>query len=888
MHVLDSCGVDQRWVGGAGPMPAKLAYVAEAPAKNEIREGIPLVGPAGEINWQLSQRYARIGRQGAYVTNWSKLPLTDMDKKRLMSPEGAEEKAQWTGLLEEELKIVQPKLVIALGAWSVEALLGPGHALYWTNGLAFTRPDGITVACVTHPAAGMREDNGLQKTADGYAGVRALLEGKLKSRRLGEWKPSPPTERWEGISPMCYHCPMAVNHLWKIAIDTEGSKEEPFCLTFATCTHHAYIIYAEEREKLARFFRMIRELDLTLVFHNAIHDADVLLKMGLDIWDGFKIIDTIILAFVLQDLPLGLKPLTQRLQQVQMHEYPEVVRPWKEKAEAVWLGEAYKHALPLTAYEPQRTPKGRVRMSKGQPVLKRVGEETALRLVRHYERGQQLSPQEEAWAAGKIGQKRPGWDLKLVPEELAREYAGRDACVTLGTEGLLTPRVDAEGLRAVSDLDHEKMLLVSDMQRCGMHIDINRYWEVLGIVTGKKLAAAAAVKAIVQQECTGGMPDEWVRDFNPGSSEQVEEFCHFIYKRDDKLRLVKRTKSQQRFSTDNSVLAMLKQEHPFVDHILTYREYDKYEGTYLLPLQGLIRQVGPQEWRLFPNLRTTAVVSGRLSAHKPNALAWPAYDDDALLRSPFTAPPGWKLVSWDLSQIELRILAAKSKDPVLTEAFVKGLDLHTNLASKIFGVPYDRVDKLTQRTPAKNTHYMMVYQGGYGKLYEMCRVRLAGFTVDDAKRIMDETKKLYRVAMAYIRSKGDDVRMRGYVSNTLGRRRFLAGCRLSGDKWPVLGLRLEADRQAGNFDIQADAGDMLGESMKTVYREVYPECKRRGLGFRLWLQIHDELMGQVRPEHFAIVDRLVQAAMTQASPRLHPIPVITQGKLGDSWAELKD
>lgn len=883
MNLAELEAIDERWVPASGPVPAELAYVAEAPGMHEVRATPkrPLVGPTGEINWQLSRRYGAIDRFGAYVTNWCKIPLTDEQKKKITP----EEVGQWTQLLLRELVRVAPKLIVALGAWSTTALLGPGHALHWANGIPFkmTASWGETVVVpVTHPAAGLHESSMLDATAHGYAGVRAFREGRVEARAAGEWKPGPVTKRWEPEVD-----PVIVSDV-NVAIDTEGSHAKPHCLTFSVKPHEAWIIYATEKEKLRRFVELLKRFRPRIVLHNSVHDAGVLRNMcGLEVWD-FDVIDTMVEAFVLQDLPKGLKPLTMRLHQIHMDDYEDVVRPYQEKADAAWKDRAYLRALQDLSLQPVLTPGGKQKMSKGSPVMKWRGPVSPLGLKTHIERGQQLSPSEQGWAEREIGP-RPGMDLKWVPLAEAEDYAGRDAGVTLQSEPILTQRIVREGLSQVSDLDHAVLPLIEDMQRVGMHLDIERYWEVLGDISTRRLAAIEALRELVSLEGFEG-----AEEFNPASSDQVAAFCNYIYARDGRLGLSKLTRGDKE-STAHAELAKLRDEHPFIDLELDFRELDKYENTYLLPLQPLIRQVAYDEWRVFVNLRMTNVVSGRLSAHEPNVLAWPARTKLGLtIRSIFTAPPGWALASWDLSQIELRIAAALSGDPVMLEAFANNLDLHTNLAANLFQVSYLEADggpdqkgpgRSLYRTPAKNIHYMLFYGGGGDKLFEM--LRSAGnklYSRQQCHELMARTKRVYSVAIRYLQAASQEAREKGYVTDFLGRRRFLSGCRLVGDRWPSLDLRLEAERQAGNFRFQGAAAETLKRAMLATWSEVYP---KNAAALRLWLQIHDELMGQVRPERWAEINAIMTEVMTRDSWLVAPIKIETSGQMGAHWGQLK-
>jgi uracil-DNA glycosylase family 4 len=842
------------WVEGDGPTNARIAVVGEAPAKEEVKKGKGFVGASGQVLWPMFWRLAGVKREQVWVTNWKKTPMEE-------EPD-LQETALWSEALYEELaELPELKLVVSLGAYSSRALLPAGVGAYWGNGLAFKHPDfGFDVIPVTHPAAGLHDGNMLERTWHGLRGVARYLETR---------------EVWPGfkddgldmvldtVQELEAHLENATDK--RIGIDTEGTKENPFCLSFSIGRDVSIVVYAYQTALLQALQRWLRRQRPIVVMHNALHDIDVLMAMGINV-AGLEIKDTLIHAYVLQDLPKSLKDLARRELQVPMQEYMGLVRPYQEEKEEEWRGLAYAEALEDVTLEQQFTPKGKPRKSKGQDVFKVVGPDVNLKIKKHYERGQKFSLQEEKWAEARVGEK-PGAELAFVPPELHVPYAGKDARVTLQLWKKLSDRVMEEGLDDVVNLDHAVQPLIHTMQRTGLHVDIERYHEVMSEISVQRREELEKLKDLVG------------RDFNPGSGDQVEAAL-----REHEYELTKKTKSGKRYATDKNTLKILREQYgntTFLDSLLLYRELSKYEDTYLLPMGQMIKGD-----RLYPNLRTTTVVSGRLSAHAPNVLAWPAKTALGMkLRSIFTAPPGKVLVSWDLSQIELRLAAAFSKDPVMTKAFVDGLDLHTNLASKLFGVPYDQVNKRLQRYPAKTIHYLLLYGGMGAKLYEQLRgAGITSFSLEECNELITSTWDTYSGAGVYLREQARRARQYGYVEDWLGRRRYLPGAWLDPGNfgWALRGPKLEAERQAGNFVIQAGAAEVIKRAM-VLAKQLQDDIP----SLFFWLQVHDELMGEAAEEDWEEAYRGMVAAMTADSPMTAPIPIETEGVRGASWGELK-
>ncbi len=280
-------------------------------------------------------------------------------------------------------------------------------------------------------------------------------------------------------------------------------------------------------------------------------------------------------------------------------------------------------------------------------------------------------------------------------------------------------------------------------------------------------------------------------------------------------------------STDAAVLEKLRDAHPIVDHLLTFRELDKLRSTYVESLLGLVDEDG----RVRGRFNQTGAATGRLSMEQPNLQNIPIRSEEGrAIRRAFVAEEGSSFLVADYSQIELRILAHLSSDPGLIEAFAADLDIHAATAARVNGVPLDDVTDEMRRT-SKMINFGLLYgMEAYGLAQRL------GIDRGEAQRHIDEYFVQFPDVRAFMAGIVDDARAVGYTTTILGRRRYL----------PELHSRSARERQAGermalNAPIQGSAADIIKKAMI----ELHAGLARRDLGARMLLQIHDELVLEV-------------------------------------------
>jgi DNA polymerase-1 len=292
-----------------------------------------------------------------------------------------------------------------------------------------------------------------------------------------------------------------------------------------------------------------------------------------------------------------------------------------------------------------------------------------------------------------IGKKGKGQvTMREAPVELVKEYAGEDADVTLQLYKKFNVLLDKAGMRTLfHDMENPLVPVLVEMEHAGVGIDVdflNAYSKDL------ERDIAASEEAVYR--------DAGCR-FNLGSPRQLGEVLFDMLKIDGG---GKKTKTGQ-YATGEDVLVKLRNKHPIVEDILTYRQLTKLKSTYVDALPLLInRKTG----RLHTCFNQTVAVTGRLSSNNPNLQNIPIKSEAGReIRKAFvTRAPGWTLISADYSQIELRIVAALAGEKAMIAAFAAGRDVHTATAAGVYGIPESEVTS-TQRRNAKAVNFGIIY-----------------------------------------------------------------------------------------------------------------------------------------------------------------------------------
>ena len=347
------------------------------------------------------------------------------------------------------------------------------------------------------------------------------------------------------------------------------------------------------------------------------------------------------------------------------------------------------------------------------------------------------------------------------------------------------------------------------------------------------------------------------QEFNINSPKQIGEIIF------DKLGL--KTKNR---STDAAELAKLKGTHPIIEEIVSYRELAKLLSTYIDALPKL----ADNDDRLHTTFDQAGTTTGRISSKNPNLQNIPKRTElGRNVRRAFIASKGFKLVSFDYSQIELRVLAILSGDKKLLEVFKKGEDVHDAVASEVFGVPKNKVTPEMRRR-AKIINFGIIYGMGINAL----KVNLET-TKEEAQKFYDEYFAHFKGVADYIERAKKDAREKGYTETLMGRKRFYPEIKSSLEY-----VRKEAERMAVNAPLQGSAADFIKLAMVKINEEL--EKKSLKSKARMLLQIHDELVFEIKEDSVAEIAPAIKKIMENVYK--NDIPMTANALAGKNWEDV--
>ena len=441
---------------------------------------------------------------------------------------------------------------------------------------------------------------------------------------------------------------------------------------------------------------------------------------------------------------------------------------------------------------------------------------------------------------------------KLFEEEPEMVVSKR-ADLTLRLFQAFQPMLLDQGLDSLLEkIEMPLVKVLANMEASGVRVDCELLREMSANVTGDIDGLQAKIYEISGHE------------FNINSPRQLATVLF------DKLGLPrpKKTKKAGHFATGVEVLEELAGSFDIAQLILDYRELTKLKNTYLDALPDL---VDAETGRIHTSYNQMVAATGRLSSSNPNLQNIPIKSEQGRqIRRAFVAEPGWKILAADYSQIELRVMAHLSEDPVLVEAFLQGEDVHERTAREVFG-------EESEMEPRELRRYAKVIN--FGIMYGVSSFGLAQnlkIGRKEAQQLIDNYFERYKGVKRWTESTRQQVYEDGQVKTLFGRIRPIPEIRSK--NW---NLRSFGERTAVNAPIQGTAADLIKKAMVSIYEAMV----RRGMKSRLILQVHDELVAEAEPSEIEVLSKLIQEEMEGAASLIVPLKVDVA--VGNSWYEAK-
>lgn len=442
-------------------------------------------------------------------------------------------------------------------------------------------------------------------------------------------------------------------------------------------------------------------------------------------------------------------------------------------------------------------------------------------------------------------------NMRDVPLEEIKEYASEDADITFQLKDILEPELKKYGQKVFNEIEMPLLPVLTDMEHEGIRVDISFLENYSKELETEILSTEKEIYKISGAE------------FNIASPKQLGEILF------DKLGIEyrgKKTKTGQ-YSTNEDTLQKLSKDNPIIEKILDYRELTKLKSTYV---DALPKEVNPKTGRIHTTFAQAVAATGRLSSDNPNLQNIPIRTAKGReIRKAFIPKDkNHVLFSADYSQVELRLVAAISKDKAMMEAFKQKEDIHATTAAKVYGVELDAVTPEMRRN-AKTVNFGIIYGISAFGLSERI-----GISRTEAKELIEQYFKTFPNVKKYMDDTIEYAKKHGFVETVMGRRRYLRD--IHSKNFTVRGF---AERNAINAPIQGSAADMI----KLAMIHIHEAFKKEKIQSKMILQVHDELVFDVLQSELERVKKIVTDKMTNAMKLEVPIEVETG--TGNNWLE---
>ncbi|MCH9703361.1 MAG: DNA polymerase I [Chlamydiae bacterium] len=447
-----------------------------------------------------------------------------------------------------------------------------------------------------------------------------------------------------------------------------------------------------------------------------------------------------------------------------------------------------------------------------------------------------------------IGSGKKEITMDLVPIEKVCDYCCEDVDYTLRLKTLFAKEIEKQGMESLLfEMEQPLTLVLMQMERNGMYIDPK-----LLQAQSKELA----VKLAQLEESVYEMAGE---SFNLNSPKQLSQILF------EKMAIPSLKKTATGHSTKAEVLEKLAEDHPICQQIIEYRILEKLRSTYL---EALPEAINPKTKRIHPTFNQFVTATGRLACQDPNLQNIPVRSKEGRrIREAFLPQKeGYSFVSFDYSQIELRLLAHLSEDPTLITAFNANEDIHSYTASLMFEVPLPEVTK-DQRFAAKAINFGIIYgQQAFGLAREL------NIEVKRAKSFIEEYFARYPKVKLYLEECVESCKNNQKAITMTGRQRLIPEINSKNGM-----VRSAAERLAVNTPLQGSSADLIKLAMLDISK------KLQGYESQMVLQVHDELIFETPDSEVANLEKLVKPSMESVFSL--KVPLVVDVHIGKNWAE---
>jgi uracil-DNA glycosylase family 4 len=834
-----------QYVSPTANLHSRYAIVGEAPGEYETITNTPFTGDSGQEQDNYLAR-AGLSRSLFHIRN-----IVQCRPPKNRDPH-ADEISCCESYLLSYLSDNRPEVIGAVGRFSARWFLGDDLSMEYSHGI----PYHITIAGydtvvvpIYHPAAGMRSTVFMEAIRQDYDALGRTIRREISPR------PWPPTTTIVNCSDFAQ---FPDTHPEVIAIDTETLPDgSPWCLTYCYDDDHTgHIIYTHDTAACAKLNQIVSDSRVITVLHNALFDLGVLARMGVY---PTTVHDTMVMSYLLQDLPLGLKPLSYRLVDMKLRKYLDVIATAQQEKSLEYLLSASEMSWP----DPEPIlvwVHGSPHIKKPQNISRKIS-----RLLKSYS----TDPTTDLagmWKAtdltggrGQVEQllgPMPEASLQDVDKTDAVQYACTDAIATYRIYPILRDRIDQMQLCDTFHRDMAVAPVVAEMMKTGILIDTDALKSLDSELESTKSSVELQIQDLAQSS----------KHLNLASTQQVASTLYRLG-----------VYPTPKLPTNSKTLDLYRGKHPIVNLITRYRELDKLQTTYTRPLQSKPDSDG----RIHSRFSTTNTATGRLASSNPNLQNIPTRSPEGRrIRDAFIAPDGCSLVSLDYSQIEMRCMAHVADDHTMIQMFLDDLDIHSETAARMFKIPIDQVDKSTHRRPAKSVGFGVAYGMGPKGLQDQMRSQGVEYSERECQDLITSWFGVYPKIFEYMDRTRAEARRYGLVRDYFGRYRLVPEVMSVHQRIVNAGLR-----QAGNFPIQSMAQQIIKQAMVDLV-PIYTEL-RQGDRYRchIILQIHDELVWEISDDILEMAVPVIRSTMESAVELCMPTPV--DYNIGHSWGGLK-